>query len=148
MWQAHRIFRNLEWLKTHFSNSSSYSTNRSGLVPHSVPNGIRFTGHTRTPPRPRLTTTTDTPKPRSVLSQWSRISIRPYPQYLIPSCYSKTSQSLDTQPDLLSGNSSVHQDSFLIRPASQWLSYPGICGTKLTEEPEYERRTLPNSQAP
>jgi hypothetical protein len=24
MWQAHRIFRNLEWLKTHFSNSTSY----------------------------------------------------------------------------------------------------------------------------
>jgi hypothetical protein len=25
MWQAHRIFRDLEWLKTHFSNSTSYS---------------------------------------------------------------------------------------------------------------------------
>jgi hypothetical protein len=62
MWQAHCIFRNLEWLKTHFPNSTSYFTNRSGLALHSVPNRIRLTGHTKTPPRPQLTTTTVFPE--------------------------------------------------------------------------------------
>jgi hypothetical protein len=148
MWQAHRIFRNLEWLKTYFSNSTSYSTNRSGLASYNVLNGIRFTGHIKAPPRPQLTTTTVFPRSESMLNQYSRISIRPYQQHLTPSCYSKTSQSLDTQPDLLSRNSSANQDSFPIRPASQWLSYPGICGAKLTEALEYERKILTNFQTP
>jgi hypothetical protein len=49
MWQAHRIFRNLEWMKTHFSNSTSYLANRSGLALHNVPDSYPFRRSRKSP---------------------------------------------------------------------------------------------------
>jgi hypothetical protein len=68
MWQAHHIFRNLEWLKTHFSNSTSYFTNRPGLALHNVPDSYPFRRSCKSPTKSQLTTTTDPPKPRSALN--------------------------------------------------------------------------------
>jgi hypothetical protein len=105
MWQAHYIFRDLKWLKTHFPNSTSYPTNRSSLALHSVPNGIRFTGHTKTPPRPQLTTTTVFPQ---ILIRAELVVSNKYPSLPVAS------------------------NTFLLtaRPLKAWtlnrISYPGI----------------------
>jgi hypothetical protein len=68
MWQAHRIFRNLEWLKIHFSNSTSYFANRPGLALHNVPDSYPFRKSHKSPTKSSLITTTDPPKPQSALS--------------------------------------------------------------------------------